>query len=123
MPENDVIQKTGEENVFMEQKKSIHKEVEDLIQSNRERRDNKIKLYRNVLRNCIMLISSKNKLHSNEMIFKISYTLYGHPEYDVDECMQYIIMELTKLKFDIYRIDRNSIYISWKYLILHRQMV
>jgi hypothetical protein len=121
IPADDVIQKSGAENVFLEQKRSIHKEVEELIQSNKERGENKIKLYRSVLRNCIMLINNKNKLHSNEMFFKISYTLYGHPEYDVDECMKYLLIELVQLKFDVVQMDRNSIYISWKYIILHRQ--
>lgn len=121
VPEDQIIGGFGTHNIISSQtKKSVKNEVEELLRINKERRENKIKLYRCILRNCIRKIKTDDAVRKTDTFFKVDEIMYGHPEYDRDECIEYITIELKKFLFDVFQIQRNTIFISWKYTELHK---
>lgn len=100
---------------------TIQMEVDNLIRTNKERRENKIKLYRSILRNCIQKIKDDNNLRRSETFYKIEEFIYGKPEYDMEECIDFLLIELKKLSFDIIMYDKNTLFISWKYMEIRKR--
>jgi hypothetical protein len=101
--------------------KSLKKEIELIFKLNHERNDKKIKLYKSKLKECIHQIQRENENRKVDTIFKLNLIEYGIPEYDCDECMEYLLIELKKNFFDIKQIDRISIYICWEYTEFHKR--
>ena len=101
-------------------KKSIKTEVEEIFRMNKERNEKKLKLYKSKLKECIHQIQLENENRKIDTIFRINKMEYGFPEYDSDECMEYLLVELKKHFFDIMQIDRLAIYICWQYTEFHK---
>jgi hypothetical protein len=109
-------------NIFpVEKKKSIKTEVEQIFKINKERNETKIKLYKLKLKECIHQIQRENENRKIQTIYKINDIEYGFPEYDCDECMEFLLVELKKHFFDIVQINRTSIYICWQYTEFHKK--
>lgn len=121
IPEENVIGNFGSNIITNQKKKSIKSEVNEIIQKNTKRREDKLNLYRQYLRNCIKQIKYENQYQKTEIFFKVDGIIYGHPEYDRDECIEYLLIELMKYHFDVYQVDENRIFISWKYTELHKK--
>jgi len=104
-------------------KKTIKMEVEDIIKTKKERRENKLRLYRENLKDCIRIIKTKDEMRFTDMVFDINKIEYGHPEYDCEECVDYVIIELRNFGFDVKKMKNSetSIFVSWKYLELHNR--
>lgn len=122
VPEEEIVEKFDSTKILPSNKKTIRSEVDDLIRSRKQRRESKIKLYRTVLRNCIKKINLKNKDGSVETFYKVDKLIFGCPEYDCGECVDYIVTELRSMDFDILQITEDIIYISWKYIEYHRNL-
>lgn len=99
---------------------SIKSEVNNISRLTKERHDSKIKLYRMILLECIKKIKREYEFRRTDTFFKIDEFVYGHPEYDKDECIEYIIVELKKFYYDVLQICSTKIFISWKYTELHK---
>jgi hypothetical protein len=119
--DDDLVEKYDNDNFLTQPKKTINDDINEIIETNKKRREDKLKMYREVLRNCIRLINNKNKQRGIDIIYKINYALFGFPEGDTCECIEYLVIELMKLRFDVYQIDQHTIYISWKFIEFHRQ--
>lgn len=120
IPEEEIIDKNGLMSDSRKNKKTIKSEVDDLIQSRKQCRESKIKMYRNSLRNCIKKVNHMNKEGSIETFYKIERLVFGHPEYDFEECTEYVMMELQKMYFDVAKIEDDIIFVSWKYIEYNR---
>ena len=115
IPENEVIGEFGTGTLY-NNKKTVQMEVDELLKLKRVRRENKIKLYRGALRECIRMIKNADAIRKTEMLFKINRIEFGFPEYDKDECRDYVIAELRKYDFDVTKIDNLTIFVSWEFL-------
>lgn len=101
-------------------KQTIRNDVDDIINKNKERRENKLKLYREMLRKCIDSMKKNNEMRKTDIFFRVDEIVYGHPEYDIDECVEYIILELRKFSFDVLHYCRDTVFVSWKFVELHK---
>lgn len=117
IPENEVVGPVG----IYTNNKSVRTTVDDVLKINKERHDNKLKLYRIALRECVRKIEQQNILRKTETFYKFDDIVFGHPEYDKDECIEYVLIELKKFLFDVCQIDDSIIYISWKFTELHKK--
>lgn len=121
LPEEQIVGEFGACSILPQKKKSVKMEVDDLLRINKERRERKIKLYRKILRDCIMKIKIDDEMRKTDTFFKVDEIVYGHPEYDMDECIEYLIIELKHFLFDVFRYSSNTIFISWKFTELHKK--
>lgn len=115
IPENEVVGEFGTGTLY-NNKKTVRMEVDELVKLNRGRRENKIKLYRGALKECIRMIRNEDAIRKTDLLFKINRIEFGYPEYDKDECREYVITELRKYDFDVTRIDNLTIFVCWKFL-------
>lgn len=120
---DEVVGEFHVNNIFPveKKKKSIKTEIEEIFRINKERTENKLKLYKGKLKECIHQIQRENENRKIQTIFRINSIEYGYPEYDCDECMEYLLVELKKHFFDIVQINRTSIYICWQYTDFHKK--
>lgn len=100
-------------------KDPIQVEIESIIKNKKEQRLNKLRLYKDKLNKCVRQIKRKDELGVTDMIFHVEALEYGYPEYEQDECVDYLIIELRKYGFDIKKINNSEIFISWKFLELN----
>lgn len=113
VPEEEVIGTIGD---YKQSKKSVKGTVENILKMNKERRENKIKLYRMTLRDCVGRIEQQNCLRKTDIFYKIDKIIFGHPEYEQMECIEYVAIELRKYGFNVKIDDNATLYVSWKYL-------
>jgi hypothetical protein len=114
--EEEVVGMIGEYN---QNKKSIKSTIENIMKVNKERKENKIKLYRSSLRDCIGRIEQQNYLRKTGILYKFDEIIFGHPEYDREECIEYVINELQKYGFNTQRNNQTTVLISWKFIDTH----
>ena len=71
-------------------------------------------IYKIVLKMCSDKILYTNK-NSNQTctIFDIPEMIIGHPEYNITECVKYIISELIKEKYIVDFVYPKHLYIDW----------
>lgn len=121
LPEEEIVGSFGTCTILSQKKKSVKKEVDDLMRINKERREHKIKLYRTALRDCIRKIKKEDEMRKTDTFFRVDEIVYGHPEYDKEECIEYVIIELKKFLFDVFQYDQSTIFVSWKFTELHKK--
>lgn len=114
--DEDIIGEFGASSIAKTKKPSIKQEVREVIEIDQQREDDKIKSYRRKLRECISQIKQEQLIRKTDLFFKIDDISLGHPDYVRDECSNYILTELKKYKFDVFKLDQNTIFVSWKYL-------
>lgn len=121
--EEDIIQKEDymSNNTEPIVNKTIGNEVYELINAKRKRRENKIRIYKDKLNKCVHQVKRKDELLLTDMIFDMGVLEYGHPEYDPDECMEYMLIELRKYGFDAKKLSKSKIFVSWKFLELNNR--
>jgi hypothetical protein len=72
----------------------------DRLTKLREERKNKI------------LITLANNLNKTEVMFDVPEVVYGYPDYNVTDCVIYIVKKIKDMKLDAL-IFNKSVYISW----------
>lgn len=72
--------------------------------------------YKKLLNNCLSRINEANKYHKTEVTYDVPSVLFGTYEYNIVDCITYIINHLKKLGFDTLILNQ-TIYISWDYLL------
>lgn len=102
-------------------KKTIKSEIDDIIKLNQTRHDYKLKIYRKTLRDCILKIKRENENRKTDTFYKIAEFVYGHPEYDAEECIEYVMIELKKFFLDVTKYNPTTIFITWKFLQFHKR--
>ena len=110
VPEEDIIGSIWD---YKQNKKSVKDTIENIMKTNKERKENKIKLYRTILRDCINRIEQQNNLRKMEIIYKFDEIIFGHPEYEKKECMEYVMNELVKYGFEIQYHNQTMLRILW----------
>ena len=89
--------------------------IDDLYIEKKEKEENKKKIYDNVLKKChnkIMLTSKMNP-YEQWCYFVIPKFIYGIPLYNFNDCLYYIVHNLTKNGFKINYTHPNLLIISW----------
>lgn len=120
------------ETLVLEKKEpSIKKELETVLQKNQERRENKMRLYKSILKRCVEKIKLQNSLRRTDMILYVDDFMIDCNYYDRDECINYLIQELRKNYFDISplphklyegsQFSKSSLFISWKFAEYHKK--
>lgn len=72
--------------------------------------------YQKILDNCLSRINEANKYYKTELMFEVPTVLFGTSEYNIVDCITYIVTHLKKIGFDTLILNQN-LYISWNYFM------
>lgn len=97
-------------------KSSIEKEVEDIITIKNNRRIEKLNQYSNHVRICLKKINEMNLAKQTELVYTFPKYCFQCPDYDIEECINYVSTRLRKLGFLVCTYEDDSIFIGWKYI-------
>jgi hypothetical protein len=89
--------------------------INDLFADQKQKEKHKEEIYDNVLKNCHNKIRRAVKLspYNNFCFYIIPKFIYGVPLYNIDKCINYLVVYLTKNGFQINYTHPNLLLISW----------
>ena len=89
--------------------------INDLFADQKQKEKHKEEIYDNVLKNCHNKIRRAVKLspYNNFCFYIIPKFIYGVPLYNIDKCINYLVVHLTKNGFQINYTHPNLLLISW----------
>lgn len=86
--------------------------IDRLIKLREEKKKKIIEEYEKIYKMCLNKITLANNLGNTEVIYEVPDAVYGKLEYNIVDCIAYIINKLDEMKLDT-MIFQKSIYISW----------
>ena len=89
--------------------------INELFTDQTQKEKHKEEIYDNVLKNCHNKIRRSVKLspYNNFCFYIIPKFIYGVPLYNIDKCINYLVVHLTKNGFQINYTHPNLLLISW----------
>lgn len=98
--------------------KNVH--IREIIGIQKLHEEEKIRVYKSYYNKCMEQIKSLCLINKNEMTFAVPYTCNLNVNYNMQECLTYIMHKLEKDNF--YIVSKNNIiFITWKYISLTSQ--
>jgi hypothetical protein len=93
--------------------------LDDLYRRTREIKENRIKIYQNILQRTHKKIkyTSRQKHNDHFCFYIVPEFLVGVPTYDIATCISYLIEQLTTNGFIVKYTHPNLLFISWKHYI------
>ena len=90
--------------------------INDLFNEKNEREKHKNKIYDDVLKQCHRKIIRSVKIdpYSRFCFYIIPKFIYGVPLYNIEKCIHYLVVHLTKNGFKINYTHPNLLIISWE---------
>lgn len=89
--------------------------ADDLLKKDEELCKKQTIIYEDVLKKCYSKIKISNNIKKQkECIFEIPQIIYGHPRFDIEACMIFIIIKLKNNGFKAKQKSETEIKISWK---------
>ena len=92
-----------------------------LIKTNKEKRENLLKIYNKYYANCIEKIKLFHNSGKFDLIYDIPDIVPNIINYIPKYCMDFIEFKLKENYIDTYRIDNKTIFITWKYIESHKK--
>jgi Family of unknown function (DUF5759) len=94
-------------------KNKINFNIERLIKLREERKRKILVQYEKVFNICLKKVSLANNLNYTEVIYDIPEAIYGHFDYNINDCLVYVNNKLKNMHLDTICINDKQIYISW----------
>ena len=93
--------------------------INELFNDQSKKEKHKEAIYDNVLKQCHKKILRAAKLnpYTNYCFYGIPKFIYGIPLYDLNKCINYLVINLSKNGFKINYTHPNLIFISWKHWV------
>ena len=87
-----------------------------LIKSNKEKREKLLNIYLRYYANCIDKIKLFHNGGKLDLIYEVPEKLTENQDYISKYCLDFIDFKLKQNYLDTYRIDKKTIFITWKYI-------
>jgi len=93
--------------------------LDDLYRRTREIKENRIKIYQNILQRTHKKIkyTSRQKFNDHFCFYIVPEFLVGIPTYNIATCISYLVEQLTTNGFIVKYNHPNLLFISWKHYI------
>jgi len=88
-------------------------DIETLNEARKLKERNKIKAYKNILRQCYAKIRLADSTGITDIIYDVPPIVLGCTNYDSFECLKYVEEELNNLCLDTLIMTHRHIFISW----------
>lgn len=102
---------------LFETKKSKKPDINIMIKNKKKEKKKTIQYYNDILQMCYKSITEAQKIGRYDIICKIPDIGINNINYSPNECMKYIEINIKKLKYDTYRIDKYNLFITWHKLM------
>ncbi len=103
-------------------KESYIIQIDNLLTERKNRRKRLLTEYDKLFETCFQRILTADKMNITEICFDIPTHILGCNEYIVSECMQFLENKLRSLDIDTLRITNNSLFISWLFIELNKEI-
>jgi hypothetical protein len=91
--------------------------IDCILKSQKEKREKLLSVYNKYYANCIEKIKLVHSANKYDLIFSVPNTLIENiSDYYPKYCLDFIESKLKKNLFDTYRINNNTLFITWKYI-------
>jgi len=88
-------------------------DINKLHKVKRERDIIQKKTWHKIFLMCIRKIELANKIFEEECFFEIPDMIIGHPKYNIDDVIKYLVKNLKKIGYYLEVYQPNIIYINW----------
>jgi hypothetical protein len=90
--------------------------ADNLIKHNKEKREKLLNIYNKYYAQCIEKIQLYNNAGKFDLIFEIPDKIIDNVNYIPLYCLEFIETKLKDNFLDTYKINNNTIFITWKYI-------
>lgn len=93
-----------------------------LIERRKKRRKEKLNHYRQILKYCHKRIEEADENQDTDIFFTVVDTITECKDYCPLECLNYISVKLREEDFDTIMLSDTTIFITWKYIELKKEI-
>lgn len=87
--------------------------MKQILDNRRKRKKDLAMKYKNMLNRAVLLIKQADKEHKTDITFVVPRVIPDYSEYNSDRAIQYVEKSLRKRYFDTFKINSNSVFITW----------
>jgi hypothetical protein len=87
--------------------------IYDIIDNKKKRESKKLEMFSHILENCCKVIKKCDEIRVTHCVFEVPEYIFGYPLYNLNDCIVYLLQELTKGGFKVQYIFPNTLIISW----------
>ena len=95
--------------------------VGKLIKARKQKRKKLLENYIKLYNNCLTNIEKVNDVNKTDLYFNVPNKIVDCPEYNSNDCIEYIENKLREQFIDTIKINDNTIFVSWLYLELNME--
>jgi len=95
-------------------KDSAIRNAHEVSRSIQEKKNAQVHHFNKVLELCFRSISQSADMNCTHCIFEVPEFLIGHPLYDINECIVYILRKLQEQEYQVSYYFPRTIYIVWR---------
>ena len=103
-------------------KESYLTQIDNLVKERKNRRRKLLTEYDKLFERCFERILIADKMNKTDICFDMPEHILGCNEYILSESMEFLENKLRSLDIDTLRISNNSLFISWLYIELNKEM-
>ena len=104
-------------------KNKINFNIDKLVKLREERKKKILVQYEKVFNMCLSKINLANNLNKTEIVYDVPEAIYGHFDYVIGDCIEYVHEKLKNMDLDTIILNEKSLYISWLYLEENRNKI
>ena len=94
-------------------------DINMIISIKKQKREKLLETYITYYDRCIEKIKILNKRNICDLFFQVPFYIPDCFEYKPQDCIDFIQNKLKKYYMDSYKINNNTIFITWKYIELN----
>ena len=87
--------------------------INDILAKKKHREEKRHEVFNLLLERCCKKIEQADNLKILYCVFEVPEFIFGYPLYNLNECVGYLLQELTKRGFQVQYIFPHTIIISW----------
>lgn len=87
--------------------------INDILAKKKHREEKRHEVFNILLERCCKKIEQADNMKILYCVFEVPEFLFGYPLYNLNECVGYLLQELTKRGFQVQYIFPHTIIISW----------
>ena len=88
-------------------------DINKLIKTKQIKKNKLKNCYKNILKNVYKMINDANNSNRSEIIYQVPQFGLNNDKYDPKYCMSYIEKKLRGMNFDLLRLSKLSLFITW----------
>lgn len=87
--------------------------IYDILDNKKKRDFKKQEMFKTILENCCKKIKKCDEIRVAYCVFDVPEYMFGYPLYNLNECIVYMLTELTKGGFQVQYLFPCTLIISW----------